>query len=232
MSRHMKTFNAPKFYKVSAKSRPWIVKPLPGPHKKDQSIPLAVLLRDVLKMCDSLKDAKKILNSGEVFVDGKVRKEYKFGVGLMDVISVKSIGKNYRVVMGASGLKIIEIPKSEANLKLCRINRKTLVKGKKIQLGTHDGRTILGSKDHKTGDSLLIELPSQKIVEHLKMEKGNIGLITGGENTGKLVKIKAVKRTRSREPNKVTCELEDREIDAVKDDVFVVGTNKPRLKLE
>jgi ribosomal protein S4E len=64
------------------------------------------------------------------------------------------------------------------------------------------------------------------------MEKGNIGLITGGENIGKLARIKAVKTTRSREPNKVTCQLEGREIDAVKDDVFVVGTTKPRIKIE
>ncbi|MBU5688400.1 MAG: 30S ribosomal protein S4e [Candidatus Aenigmarchaeota archaeon] len=232
MSRHMKTFNAPKFYRVSPKSRPWIVKPLPGPHPKRESIPLAVVLRDILKICDDLKDAKKIIKSGEIFVDGRVRKNYKFGVGLMDVISFKTLGKNYRVVMSTSGLKLIEIPKNEANLKLCRINRKIMIRGKKIQLGTHDGRSILANKDFNTGDSVLIELPSQKIIEHLKMEKGNLGLITGGENTGKFVKIKSVKRTRSREPNKVVCDLENREIDAVKDDVFVVGKDKPRIKLE
>ncbi|MEM5801602.1 MAG: 30S ribosomal protein S4e [Candidatus Aenigmatarchaeota archaeon] len=232
MSRHMKTFNAPKFYRVSPKSRPWIVKPLPGPHPKRESIPLAVVLRDILKICDDLKDAKKIIKSGEIFVDGRIRKNYKFGVGLMDVISFKTLGKNYRVVMSTSGLKLIEIPKNEANLKLCRINRKIMIRGKKIQLGTHDGRSILANKDFNTGDSVLIELPSQKIIEHLKMEKGNLGLITGGENTGKFVKIKSVKRTRSREPNKVVCDLENREIDAVKDDVFVVGKDKPRIKLE
>ncbi len=232
MSRHMKTFNAPKFYKVSPKSRPWIVKPLPGPHKKTQSIPLAVLLRDILKVCDDLKDAKKIIKAGEIIVDGKTRKSYKFGVGLMDVITIKTLDKNYRVVMSSSGLKLIEIPKNEANVKLCRINRKTMIRGKKIQLGTHDGRSILANKEYNTGDSVLIELPSQKILEHFKMEKGNTGLIIGGENTGKLVKIKSVKKTRSREPNKVTCVLEDREIDAVKDDVFVVGKDKPRIKIE
>ncbi|MEM5777085.1 MAG: 30S ribosomal protein S4e [Candidatus Aenigmatarchaeota archaeon] len=232
MSRHMKTFNAPKFYRVPSKSRPWIVRPLPGPHPKRESIPLAVVLRDILKICDDLKDAKKIIKSGEIFVDGKVRKNYKFGVGLMDVISFKTLGRNYRVVMSTVGLKLIEVSKNEANLKLCRINRKTMIKGKKIQLGTHDGRAIIANKDYNTGDSVLIELPSQKIVEHIKMEKGNLGLITGGENTGKFVKIKNVKKTRSREPNKVVCSLEDREIDAVKDDVFVVGKDKPRIKLE
>ncbi|MCX8179281.1 MAG: 30S ribosomal protein S4e [Candidatus Aenigmarchaeota archaeon] len=228
---HMKAYSAPKFYKISPKSRHWIVRPLPGAHKKEESIPLAIVIRDILKMCDTLKDAKKIITSGEIYVDGKVRKEYKFSVGLMDVISFKTLKKHYRVTLSSSGLRLIEIPQSEANFKLCRINRKFLSKGGKVYLGTHDGRTILGDRKYKTGDSILIELPKQKILEHLKMEKGSLGLITGGQNIGKFVKIKEVITTRSREPNKVRCELENREIDAVKDDVFVVGKDKPKIKL-
>ncbi|MFH8080628.1 MAG: 30S ribosomal protein S4e [Candidatus Aenigmatarchaeota archaeon] len=226
----MKAFLAPKFYMTSPKSKHWVIRPLPGPHKKDESIPLGVVLRDILKMCDTLKEAKKILNSGEVYVDGRVRKDYKFGVGLMDVITFKTLNKNYRVTLSSSGLKLLEIPEKEANMKLCRINRKVLNKGK-VQLGTHDGRSIIADNKYKTGDSVLIELPTQKILEHLKMERGNLGLITGGQNIGSFVRIKEVITTRSREPNKVRCDLEGREIDAVKDDVFVVGKDKPKITL-
>ncbi|MBU5689953.1 MAG: 30S ribosomal protein S4e [Candidatus Aenigmatarchaeota archaeon] len=233
MTRHMKTFSAPKSWKIPAKSRPWVVKPSPGPHKKSESIPLAVIIRDILKIADTYKEAKTIINKGNVLVDGVVRKNPKFSPGLMDVISIPSINKNFRIVVSKDGLKIIEIAKNEVNLKLCRVNRKKIVKGKKIQLGTHDGRTfVVKEKDYSTGDSLLVQIPEQKIIEHLKMEKGTIGLITGGENRGEIVKINQVKTTRSREPNKVSCNLKDREIDAVKDDVFVVGTNKPKIQLE
>ena len=233
MTRHMKTFSAPKSWKIPAKSRPWVVRPIPGPHKKTKSIPLAVIVRDILKIADTYKEAKTIIHNGNVFVDGVVRKNPKFSAGLMDVISIPSLNKNFRLVVSRVGLNLIEINKNEANLKLCRINRKKIIKGKRIQLGTHDGRSfIVKEKSYSTGDSILVELPEQKIIEHLKMEKGMVGLITGGENIGEIVKINQIKTTRSREPNKVSCSLKDREIDAVKDDVFVVGSTKPKIQIE
>lgn len=235
MSRHLKALSAPKFWRIPPKKTHWVVRARPGPYKKFESIPLIIILRDILKMADTAKDAKKIIKSGEIFVDEIPRKDPKFPAGLMNVIQIKKLKKYYRIVMTHSGLKIIEISKKESKLKLCRINRKNTIKGNKLQLGLHDGRCILLDseeiKNYSTGDSLLIELPTQKIIEHIKMENGNIGFIIGGENKGKLVKIKSIKKTRSREPNKVVCELEGRELDAVKDDVFVVGKSKPLIKI-
>lgn len=235
MSKHLKALLAPKFWKVPPKKTHWVVRPRPGPHKKFASIPLMIILRNILKVADTAKDARKIIKSNEIMVDEKPRKDPKFSVGLMDTINIQKLKKYYRVVMVPSGLKLIEIPQKESTLKLCRINRKSLVAKGRVQLGLHDGRSILtdakGRKTYSTGDSLLIELPSQKIIEHIKMEKGKLGLVTGGENKGKLVKIKSIKTTRSREPNKVVCELEGRELDAVKDDIFVVGESKPLIKI-
>lgn len=235
MSKHLKALAAPKFWKIPPKKNPWVVKPRAGPHKIFASIPLAIIIRNILKIADTANDARKIIKSGEILVDEKPRKDPKFAAGLMDVIQIKKLKKYYRIVMVPSGLKLIEIPQKESVLKLCRINRKNLVRNGKVQLGLHDGRNILvdakGRKVYSTGDSILIELPSQKIIEHIKMEKGKIGLVTGGENKGKLIKIKSIKKTRSREPNKVVCELEGRELDAVKDDVFVVGEEKPLIKI-
>jgi len=232
---HLKRLLAPKFWKVRPKEKKWVVSPRSGPHKKFVSIPLQIVVRDILGIADGLREAKKIIKAKEILVDGKERKDPKYGVGLMDVIHIPKMKKFYRVVMVPSGLKLIEIPQKEANLKLCRINRKFTIKGGKYQLGLHDGRNILvenkAKNKYSTGDSLLIEIPSQKIVEHLKMEKGKIGLITGGTNKGKIVKIKAVKETRSREPNKVVCDLEGRELETVKDDTFVVGEEKPVIKI-
>jgi small subunit ribosomal protein S4e len=121
-----------------------------------------------------------------------------------------------------------------------------LTKSGVLQLNLHDGRNVLieGEKskktkkvkktkeDYKTGDSILIELPSQKIIDHLRMEEGMLGIITGGQNVGELVKIKKVIITRSREPNKVLCEKEGKKFEAIKDYVFVVGKTKPSIKIE
>ncbi len=234
MGKHLKPLSAPKFWGIARKSRPWVVKPNPGPHKKNESFPLVVALRDVLKLVDTRADGDKMISSREVLVDGKYRRSYKYPIGFMDVLQIPKMNKTYRVVSSKHGLKLVEISGKESNLKLSRIQNKTLVKKGRLQLNLHDGRNILvelkGKKDsYSSGDSVLIELPSQKIVEHIKLENNNLGLIIGGQNQGELVKVKGLVKTRSREPNKVNCDLRGREFASVKDYVFMVGSNKPAI---
>lgn len=215
--------------------------PRPGPHKKFESVPLLILVRDILKLTDLGKDARKIIKAKEIFIDGRPRNDHKYPVGLFDVIEIPKMRKQYRVIPTPAGLDIIEISKKEAKLKLCRINGKTMIKGNKLQLNLHDGRCIIieGKKTKKpekiaymTGDSFLIELPDQKIVEHLKMEKGMLGVITGGLNKGNIAHVKKIITTRSREPNKVICVKEGKEFEAIKDYVFVVGRERPVIKIK
>lgn len=231
---HMKRLSAPKFWRVPKKQSKWVVAPRPGPHKKLESIPLLVIIRDILKLVDEASDAKKIIKAKEIFVDGKPRLDFKYPVGLFDVIEIPKMDKYYRVVPSKAGLDLIEIPKQEAKLKLCKINGKTMVKGGTLQLNLHDGKNILSGKkksEINTGDSIVIELPSQKIVNHLKMDKGMLSIITGGQNRGILPKIKEVIIKRSREPNKIICEIKDKEFEAIANYVFVVGKTKPEIKV-
>ena len=197
---------------------------------------MLIIARDILKLVETYSEGKSIIKSREIWVDGRPRRDQKYPVGLLDVVDIPKVKKSYRIVPTNKGLEVLEIPSEESTLKLCRIQGKRLIKDGKLQLSLHDGRNIVvdskTKKDnYKTGDSLLIELPSQKIVEHIKLEKNNLGIIIGGQNKGKFVKVKDLKRTRSREPNKVVCELEGREFDAVKDYVFMVGSSKPVIKL-
>lgn len=150
----------------------------------------------------------------------------------MDVIAIPKIKKYFRIMPAEKGLELVEIEESEADKKICRIKNKTPVKKGKLQLNLHDGKNLLVDKDvYKTGDSLLLKLPEQKILEHIKLEKGSLGLIIRGKNSGKLVKIKEVITTRSREPNKIICELGNAEMAVIKDYVFVVGKKEPVIKL-
>jgi len=230
---HLKRLSAPNFWRIQKKVKKWTVTPSPGPHKKFECIPLLILVRDILKLADTAKEAKAIIKSGEVLVDGKPRKDAKYPAGLMDIVSIPKLKKNYRLVPFRGGITLIEISKKESSVKLCRINNKSHIKGGLLQLNLHDGRNILVKKDkYKTGDSLLIELPSQKILEHVKMHPGNVAVITGGQNTGKIVEIKEVITTRSREPNKIVCKSGKEEFTAIKDYVFVIGYKNPVIKIE
>ena len=237
MSKHLKRRRAPKFWRVPRKEKTWVVSPRPGPHKKFESIPLLILIRDILKLVDTGKDAKKIIKAKEIFVDGKARNDHKYPVGLFDVVEIPKLGKQYRVVPTHKGLDIVEIQKKEAKLKICRINDKTMIRDGVLQLNLHDGKNILIKKEkktkdvYKTGDSLSVEIPRQKIIEHIKMEKGSSAVLIGGQNIGELVKIKDVIKTKSREPNKVICQTKEKEFEAIKDYIFVVGKTKPVIKL-
>jgi small subunit ribosomal protein S4e len=229
---HLKRLRAPRFWKVPKKVKKWVVSPRLGPHKKFECIPLLILVRDILKLAETGKEAKSIIKNGEILVDEKARKDHKYPVGLMDVIRIPKIKKVYRIVSAKEGLKIIEIPKKESSLKLCKVKDKTVVKGGLTQLNLHDGRNILVKKDeYKTGDSILIEVPSQKIIKRIKMEKDSLAMITGGQNRGTIAKIKEIIITRSREPNKVICKKDSEEFVTIKDYVFVVGKEKPVIKV-
>jgi len=237
MKKHLKRLSTPKFWRIKKKETKWVTRPRPGPHKKFESIPLLVFVRNILRLADTSRDAKKIIKQGEILVDGKPRKDHKYSIGLMDFVEIPKINKKYRIVSTEKDLTTIELSHNEKPYKLCRIKNKKILKDGILQLNLHDGKNLLiktkNSKEdiYKTGDSLLIELPSQKIKEHVGMNKGNLILIIGGQNQGQTAKIKEIVRTRSREPNKVVCKSNGKEFEAIKDYVFVIGKTKPLIEI-
>ena len=229
---HLKRIKAPKFWKTPRKQVAWVVAPKPGPHKKLESIPLQVLLRDVLKVTDLGSDARKIIKQREVMVDGKFRKDHGYGVGLFDVVSIPKLSKNYRAVPSATFRSFIEIDDSEAKKKICKVVDKTTVEKGKTQLNLHDGKTILtDDKKFKTGDTVVVEIPKLKIVDHIPLEAGVTGVVTKGTQVGRVGKVKGTKEATSRQGAKVTCEFDDGEQDILKDRFFVVGKDKPSIKI-
>jgi small subunit ribosomal protein S4e len=221
---------------VPKKHAKWAPKPRAGPHKQFESIPLMVILRDILKIADKGKEAKSIIKMGGVFVDGKYRKDHKYPAGVMDVVSIPRIKQQYRIVPTRKGLGLIEISVAESKKKICKIVDKTVVRGGKMQLNLHDGRNLLvdikDSKKYNTGDSIVLELPSQKILNHVKLEKGAPALIIKGKNIGMLGKIEEIIVTKTKEPTKLICNVNGEKLEVIKNYIFVVGKDKPLIKLE
>jgi small subunit ribosomal protein S4e len=226
----LKRLLAPKFWKVPRKVMTWVVAPRAGPHKKFECIPLAIILRNILGLTETGREAKTVIKKGDIFVDGKARKEHAYPVGLMDVVSIPKLNKFYRMIPFPKGLKLIEIQEKEAKLKLLKIMNKSSVKKGKIQLNFHDGKNLIIGKDvYKTGDSVLVELPSLKIIDHVKLEKDVMGLIIGGVNAGLLATAKEIIVSRSTEPNRVVCELENKKLEISHEHFFVVGKKSPLI---
>lgn len=230
MSR-LKRLLAPSFWRVSKKESKWVVSPHAGPHPKMQSIPLSIILKHMLNVADTTEEAKKIVRKGEILVDGKVRKDYAYPVGMFDVVSIPKMKKSYRVIPSVKGLGLMEISDDEAKLKISKIEDKTILKKGKTQLNLHDGKNILaGNGNYKTGDSLLVELPSLKVVEHLPLEKGATGIISRGSDAGKIGKIKELVEGTVREPQKVLCQVEKEDRIVGRNNFVVLGKEKPVIR--
>ncbi len=240
--KRLKALASPVFWPISKKEHKWAVKPRPGPHAQERSIPLLVIVRDVLQYASTGREARKIIAEGHFKVDGKIRKDYKFPVGFMDVLEVVDTGETYRILPYPTKVFTLHpIDKEEATFKPLRIENKTTVKGGHIQLNLYDGRNILVRvKDprkpvedvYKTLDTITISLPEQNIMEHIKFGNGKLAIIVGGRNVGRVGRIVGVQRAWGRKRSIVTLEdLKGEKFQTSLDYVFVIGEEKPVISL-
>ena len=153
--RHVKRLNTPKHMNIHKKEGKYFLNTRAGPHPKRISIPLGSLLRDVLHVVDNQNEARKVIKMKKVLVDGVVRSDPRFPVGLMDVVEIPDMEKIYRILpKWKKGLVPQEVGKKEGEFKLCRIENKTVVKNGNVQLNLHDGRNILVDvKDPNPGNA-------------------------------------------------------------------------------
>jgi small subunit ribosomal protein S4e len=220
---HLKRYSMPRYWGLGVKKEKFVAFPR-GSHPKSMSIPLQVVLRDMLGLASSAREAKTILNQGKVLVDKKARKDRNFSVGLMDIVEMPEMKKSYRVEAGKRGLVLKETRVSDR--KLCKIINKTVVKGGQEQLNLHDGKNILAGKKtrYKPGDSILISLPAQKILSHFPLKKGSKAVIVEGKNTGVSGTITAVsERKYMMEKATATLDAGGRKVETLKKYVFVTG---------
>ncbi|MEE9323186.1 MAG: 30S ribosomal protein S4e [Candidatus Aenigmarchaeota archaeon] len=220
---HLKRYSIPKYWKLGRKEEVFVVSPRPGPHKKYECIPLLVVLRDVLKVFETAKEGKSAIKEGEILVDKKARKDPNYPVGLMDVIEIPKTKKYYRVSVDKHGLLLEEMASSQADRKLCRIQDKRIIKGGITQINLHDGRNILTDKKvYMPNDSLLIEVPTQKILKHFKFDKNSPAIVISGKNIGVTGKVKEIfDRKTMLESNRVVLQTKEGEMETVKEYVLV-----------
>lgn len=227
-----KRSTAPPFWPIARKVKVFTIKTSPGPHSKERSYSLGVIVRDVLHLVNTYREARFVVSSGKVRVDGVVRRDIGFPSGLMDVLEFDGLGKVYRLVpYKGSPLEPVEIPADKKNLKLCKIVNKTTVRGGVTQYTLHDGRCVLDEEDRalKVGDTCLIEVPQQRIINTIAMKKGALVLVLGGERAGLQGYIEDLKPgTFTRRPM-ATVSLGTTSVDLPTSLLIPVGIDKPLI---
>ncbi len=237
---HLKRLPAPWFWPIHRKERKWAPKPSPGAHGTSLCLPLELVLREGLGKAKTRREVAVILSGGKIKVDGRARQDKNLPVGIMDIVELVDANASYRVLpVVGQGLSPIPVPKDEAKFKLCKILRKSTTAKGLVQFGMHDGRNITlpptdaEASGYSTNDTLKLGFPAQRVLGHMKFEKGNFALVTAGRNLGRTGKIIEVHIGTATRPATVTIEdSAGSKFDTMVEYTFVVGTDKPSIKLE
>lgn len=224
---HLIRLAAPKTWKVKRKGTKFITKPICGPHSLELGMPVSVILKEILNYATTTRDIKKILSSNEIKIDGKVRKNFRFPVGIFDTIDFTTLNECYRVILNTKGnLELVKISKEEALMKPCKIIGKNMTRGR-LQLNLYDGKNLLVDTNfYKVGDTVILSLPEQKINKHLKLDKKSAIFLTGGKHIGEIGNVEDMTR------NKIIYkDQKGNLIETSKKYAFVIGDIKPLITL-
>ncbi|MEI7961594.1 MAG: S4 domain-containing protein [archaeon] len=226
-SKQTKSRSMPKQIHVSKKETYWIIHTKSGPHSKSTSMPLGLIVRNFAKIATTLREAKSVLNHGEIKVNGVIRKDHQFPVGLFDVVSVEKQKLFFRVLLDDKERLILKTIEKESKEKVSKVTKKIMT-SKGIQLTTNDGRTYFGIKAD-VEDSLKIKLPEGKVEETIKFEEGAVAYVTKGAHASETATVKGIVSGTARRKELVKLANKDEEFETIAENVFVIGKGKSAM---
>lgn len=188
---HANRRSIPKTWPVPKKSYPYIHVPKSS-NKKEHSISLVVILRDILKKSQNFKETKKVIRAGEIKVNGKVRKNEKYGVGLFDIVEIPKLNKSY--ILSLTEGNMLELKETKENKsKITKVIGKKVQNKKFIQINLMGGINLLSKEKVNTNDSVVLDLSKNQIIKIIPLKKDAYVFITSGKWVGKIAKVENIK---------------------------------------
>ncbi|MCX6748088.1 MAG: S4 domain-containing protein [Candidatus Pacearchaeota archaeon] len=201
---HLKRNSMPKTWPLQKKGTTYITGARDG---FGQTIPLIIVLRDILKLAKTRKEVKAILTSRNLKLNEKVIKDEKYPVRLFDTLIVGE--KSFKTVLKNKKFSF-EPGKSE---KIAKIIGKKILAGK-VQLNLNDGSNIITKEKTNVGDSIIIS--KDKKIEILAFkEKCNI-LFIKGKHLGEQGTVEKI------QGEDLIIKLKDEKINARQENVIVI----------
>merc|ERR1719443_1879441 len=186
--KHMKRLAAPKSWVLDKLGGVYTIRPSSGPHGLRESLPVSIFLKNRLRYALCQKEVETIMKQRLIKIDGKVRTDVRFPCGFMDVVQIEKTQENFRLIYDVKGrFTIHRITNQEAKYKLCRVREVKTGPKNVPYLYTSDGRTIrYPDPVVKANDSIRLDINTNKIMDSIKFEAGNLCMVTGGRNTGRV----------------------------------------------
>ena len=179
---HLKRQGIGKFWPIKRKGTAYLAV---ATHNQKESIPLVVVLRDVLKIVKNKKELKRALNDKQILINQKEIRETNYPISLFDKISLVDSKKYYTAKLSEHKKMVFEeISEKDAETKTYRVMDKKILKGKKTQLNLSQGKSILSDEKVNIGDSIIINLKNHKIKKVIPMEKGKNAYVIHGKHAG------------------------------------------------
>ena len=221
---HLKRLNAPRTWPISRKGIKWITKQNPGTHKQEESMPLNIIIRDLLKYAKISKEVKKVLHNKDILVDKKIRQDIKFPVGILDIIEIPKTKEHFLFLLNKKRKFFLhKINEKQPEVKYLKIINKTIINKNRLQINFYNGNNlIIKTKDYKVGDTLLMNLKDKKILKHLKLEKGAIIYLTGGKYVGSIGTLETVSSSNNLKKDMIELIINDKKVKTSRNYGFVI----------
>lgn len=187
---HLKRKTIGKFWPIPRKGTKYVALP---DHNQKESLPLVVVMRDILKLVRTAKELKKLLYEKQIQINHRLIRETNYPLSLFDVLSIPSAKKNYKAVL-SKDKKIIfeEVSEKESIIKVFKVINKKVLGEKKIQLNLMHGKNILSKEKVNTGDSIVYDLKENRMIKIIPMEKGKNAYVMKGKHAGIAGKINEI----------------------------------------
>lgn len=168
--------------------------PSSGPHKKTECIPLCVLLTRKLKVATSTKEVKYILRKNMVEVNGIVRTDKDYPLGIMDVLKISN--QNYRVLYNVNRKFVLhKISEEEGSIRLAKVSKKMIRKKDVPYVYCNDGSTFRYCNPQiKARDTLIIDISTKSVIDFIPFKVDEVAFITKGKNLGCVGTITSIEK--------------------------------------
>lgn len=129
-------------------------------------------------------------------VDGRIRRDPRFPLGHMDVVTIEKTNEHFRILMDVKGRFMPhKIEAKEASFKLCKVIKKVIGQNKIPFIVTHDARTLrFPHPDISINDTVKINLENGEISSVVKFTNGATVMLTGGNNLGRIGILQSVEK--------------------------------------
>jgi len=213
---HLKRNKAPKRWPIKRKGTKFVVRPNFNPNR---GVPLLVILRDMLKICQNRKEVKKALHEKNILVNGKEAKDEKNSLLLFDALTIVPSKKYYKVGLINGKYNLEEIQKKDTGYKITKVVNKKTLKCKKTQINLRDGNNFITEVKCNVGDSVIINFKEKKIEKCLPLKDKAKIIVVEGKHAGMKGIIEKIKIERKM----AKLDIEGKEINVLIKQIMVIG---------